>query len=124
MTFEGEITGLIGAGLFVRFEDVFEGFVPSRTIRDDYYELTPLGTGLQGRRGGRRVPPRRPAHGTRGGGPAHGGQGRAPAGQPLAFGRATEEGTRFVLVAFNETRQMIAGPYGLSYVVVGAVAGP
>ena len=53
MTFEGEITGLIGAGLFVRFADVFEGFVPSRTIRDDYYELTPLGTGLQGRRGGR-----------------------------------------------------------------------
>ena len=33
--------------------DVFEGFVPSRTIRDDYYEVTPLGTGLQGRRGGR-----------------------------------------------------------------------
>ncbi len=53
VTFEGEITGLIGAGLFVRFADVFEGFVPSRTIRDDYYELTPLGTGLQGRRGGR-----------------------------------------------------------------------
>ncbi len=52
-TFDGEITGLIGAGLFVRFDDVFEGFVPSRTIRDDYYELTPLGTGLQGRRGGR-----------------------------------------------------------------------
>jgi ribonuclease R len=50
---EGEIVGVIGSGLFVRFEDVFEGYVPVRTLTDDYYELTPLGTGLAGRRGGR-----------------------------------------------------------------------
>ncbi len=51
--FEGEITGAIVSGFFVRFGDVFEGYVPARSLRDDYYELTPLGTALQGRRGGR-----------------------------------------------------------------------
>ncbi|MGE5691052.1 MAG: RNB domain-containing ribonuclease [Pseudomonadota bacterium] len=51
--FEGEITGLIGSGLFVRFGGVFEGFLPARRLADDYYELDPLGTRLQGRRGGR-----------------------------------------------------------------------
>jgi ribonuclease R len=50
--FEGEIVGLIGSGLFVRFGEVFEGYLPARRLRDDYYELNQLGTGLQGRRGG------------------------------------------------------------------------
>ncbi len=50
--FEGEIVGLIGSGLFVRFGDVFEGYLPARRLRDDYFELNPLGTALQGRRGG------------------------------------------------------------------------
>ena len=53
-TFEGEITGLIGAGLFVKFGEVFEGFLPSRTLADDRYEATPLGTALVGRRSGHR----------------------------------------------------------------------
>jgi len=53
-TFEGEITGLIPAGLFVKFGDVFEGFLPSRTITDDRYEQTPLGTALVGKRSGHR----------------------------------------------------------------------
>ena len=48
--FEGEITGLIGSGLFVRFGEVFEGFLPARRLPGDYFELTPLGTALQGRR--------------------------------------------------------------------------
>jgi ribonuclease R len=52
--FDGEITGLIGSGLFVRFGEVFEGFLPARRLRDDYYELDALGTQLQGRRGGGR----------------------------------------------------------------------
>jgi ribonuclease R len=51
--FEGEITGLIGSGLFVRFGEVFEGFVPARRLPGDYFELNPLGTALVGRRGGR-----------------------------------------------------------------------
>jgi ribonuclease R len=53
-TFEGEITGLIGAGLFVRFGGVFEGFVPVRRMQEDYFELSSLGTALVGRRTSRR----------------------------------------------------------------------
>ena len=50
---EGEIVGLIGAGLFVRFGEVFEGFLPSRRLGGDYFEPNDLGTALAGRRGGR-----------------------------------------------------------------------
>jgi ribonuclease R len=52
--FEGEITGLIPSGLFARFDEVFEGFVPARRLAGDYFELNSLGTSLVGRRGGRR----------------------------------------------------------------------
>ena len=51
--FTGEIIGLIGAGLFARFGEVFEGFLPARRLGGDYFELDPLGTALEGRRGGR-----------------------------------------------------------------------
>jgi ribonuclease R len=51
--FEGEIVGLIPSGFFVRFGEVFEGFVPARRLHGDYFELNPLGTALVGRRGGR-----------------------------------------------------------------------
>ena len=50
--FEGEITGAIGSGLFVRFGDVFEGYLPARRLEGDYFELNELGTALVGRRGG------------------------------------------------------------------------
>jgi ribonuclease R len=49
---EGEIIGLIGSGLFVRFGDVFEGFLPARRLGGDYFEANDLGTALAGRRGG------------------------------------------------------------------------
>jgi ribonuclease R len=49
---EGEIIGLIGGGLFVRFGDVFEGFLPARRLPGDYFELDPTATRMQGRRGG------------------------------------------------------------------------
>jgi ribonuclease R len=49
--FPGEITGLIGSGLFVRFGDVFEGFLPVRRL-PGYYEINELETALVGRRGG------------------------------------------------------------------------
>jgi ribonuclease R len=52
-TFEGEITGLIPSGLFARFAEVFEGFLPARRLPGDYFELNELGTALVGRRGGR-----------------------------------------------------------------------
>jgi ribonuclease R len=53
-TFEGEIIGVIPSGLFARFGEVFEGFLPARRLTDDYYELNELGTQLVGRRGSRR----------------------------------------------------------------------
>jgi ribonuclease R len=49
---EGEITGAIGSGLFVRFGKVFEGYLPVRRLHGDYFELNELGTALVGRRGG------------------------------------------------------------------------
>jgi ribonuclease R len=52
--FTGEVIGLIPSGLFARFGDVFEGFVPARRLHGDYYQLNDLGTALVGRRGGRR----------------------------------------------------------------------
>src|SRR5262249_29840224 len=51
---QGEITGAIGSGLFVRFGDVFEGLLPARRLQSDYYELNATGTALVGRRSGRR----------------------------------------------------------------------
>ena len=51
--FEGEIVGLIPSGLFARFGEVFEGFLPARRLAGDYFELNDLGTALAGRRSGR-----------------------------------------------------------------------
>ena len=51
--FTAEITGLIGSGLFARFGEVFEGYLPVRRLGGDYFELDSLGTALEGRRGGR-----------------------------------------------------------------------
>jgi len=48
--FEGEVNGVIGSGLFVRFGEVFEGYLPVRRLGGDYYELNTLGTALVGRR--------------------------------------------------------------------------
>jgi ribonuclease R len=50
---DGEIIGLINSGLFVRFGDVFEGFLPARRLHGDYFEANERGTALAGRRGGR-----------------------------------------------------------------------
>jgi ribonuclease R len=52
-SFEGEITGVIPSGIFVRFGEVFEGYVPARRLPGDYFELNELATALVGRRGGR-----------------------------------------------------------------------
>jgi ribonuclease R len=48
--FDGEIIGAIDSGLFVRFDEVFEGYIPARRLEGDYFELNPLGTALVGRR--------------------------------------------------------------------------
>jgi len=51
---EGEIIGVIGSGLFVRFGGVFEGFLPARRLHGEFFELNAAGTGLVGRTTGRR----------------------------------------------------------------------
>ena len=51
--FTGEITGMIGSGLFVRFGEVFEGFLPARRLHGEFFELNQLGTALAGRTTGR-----------------------------------------------------------------------
>ncbi len=52
--FEGEIVGVIGAGAFVSFgvSGEFEGLLPVRALRGDWYELNEHGTALIGDRGG------------------------------------------------------------------------
>src|SRR5581483_5691727 len=50
--FEGEIVGAIDSGLFVRFGEVFAGYLPARRLAGDYFELDVTGTRLVGRRGG------------------------------------------------------------------------
>ncbi|HWB22025.1 MAG TPA: RNB domain-containing ribonuclease [Gaiellaceae bacterium] len=50
---EGEIIGMIGGGLFIRFGEVFEGMLPARKLPDDYFELNATGTAMTGRRFGR-----------------------------------------------------------------------
>jgi ribonuclease R len=48
-SFEGEITGMIGAGAFIRFGDEgFEGFLPRRRIRGDRWRLNETETALVG----------------------------------------------------------------------------
>ncbi len=50
---DGEIIGVIPSGIFVRFGDVFEGYVPARRLPGDWFEANATGTALAGRRGGR-----------------------------------------------------------------------
>ena len=52
--FEGEVVGLIGAGAFVAFGEAvqYEGLLPVRRMRDDWWELNEQGTVLVGTRNG------------------------------------------------------------------------
>ncbi len=51
--YDGEIIGVIPSGLFIRFGEVFEGYLPVRRLGGDYFEVNELGTALVGRRSGR-----------------------------------------------------------------------
>ena len=54
--FDGEVTGVLGGGLFVRFGRVFEGFLPVRRLSEgDRYDLNDLETALIGRASGHRM---------------------------------------------------------------------
>jgi ribonuclease R len=52
--FEGEIVGVIGAGAFVAFGDGlgFEGLLPVRRMREEWWELNEFDTALIGTRHG------------------------------------------------------------------------
>jgi ribonuclease R len=54
-TFDGEVTGVIDGALFVRFDRLFEGLLPARSLGDDWYALDRLGVALVGSRTGSRV---------------------------------------------------------------------
>jgi ribonuclease R len=49
---EGEVVGVIGAGAFISFGDAYEGMVPVRRMRGDWWELNEEGTILEGTRSG------------------------------------------------------------------------
>jgi len=52
----GEVVGLIGAGAFIRFGDEgFEGFLPVRRLRGEWWTLNDEGTALVGERHGGRL---------------------------------------------------------------------
>ena len=51
-TFEGEVTGVIGAGAFVAFGAGHEGMLPVRRLRGDWWDLNEEGTILFGSRSG------------------------------------------------------------------------
>ncbi|MDX6691472.1 MAG: ribonuclease [Solirubrobacteraceae bacterium] len=53
--FDGEVTGLIGAGAFVRFGAGHEGLLPMRRLRGDWWELNEEGTILTGERTGETI---------------------------------------------------------------------
>jgi ribonuclease R len=55
-SYEGIVTGLIGAGLFVRFGDVFEGFLPARRLdARERFDVDEQGVALVGRSSGRQI---------------------------------------------------------------------
>jgi len=57
--FEGEVSGVIGAGAFVRFGgelgDVYEGLVPVRLMRGERFDLNETDTALVGQWSGRAI---------------------------------------------------------------------
>jgi ribonuclease R len=53
--FRGEVTGLIGAGAFIAFGDGYEGMLPVRRLRGDWWELNELETALIGTKSARGI---------------------------------------------------------------------
>ena len=57
--FEGEVSGVIAPGAFVRFGgalgDVYEGFLPARRLRGERFDLDETETAIVGRRSGKRL---------------------------------------------------------------------
>ena len=75
---------MIGSGLFVRFGEVFEGFLPARRLHGEFFELNPLGTALVGRTTGRAYRLGRPRRGP--------GRGRRPHEGKVELARTQRRG--------------------------------
>jgi len=54
-TFTGEVVGVIDSGAFVRFGELFEGYLPGRSWAGELVDLDPLGVAVVARRSGRRL---------------------------------------------------------------------
>ncbi len=52
---EGEVVGVVGGGVFVAFGGAFEGFLPARTIGDEYFTADAMEIALVGERTGNRI---------------------------------------------------------------------
>src|SRR5207237_3630862 len=56
LPFDGEVVGLVGGGAFVRFGEAgFEGFLPARRLRGEWWQLNEQGTALVGARSGKAI---------------------------------------------------------------------
>jgi len=53
--FEGEVVGLIAAGAFVAFGEGYEGLLPVRRLRGEWWELNEEGTIMHGTRSGKAI---------------------------------------------------------------------
>ncbi len=53
--FDGEVVGVIGAGAFVAFGEGYEGMLPVRKLRGEWWELNEQGTLLRGSDSGRAI---------------------------------------------------------------------
>lgn len=53
--FDGEVTGVISAGAFIRFAGGHEGLLPVRHLRGDWWDLNEAGTILTAAQSGRRI---------------------------------------------------------------------
>jgi ribonuclease R len=52
--FDGEVVGVVGGGVFVRFADeLFEGFLPAKTLGREWWDLNGEATALIGQQSGR-----------------------------------------------------------------------
>jgi ribonuclease R len=56
LPFDGEVVSLVGGGAFVTFgEEGFEGFLPARALRGEWWELNEYSTALVGERSGKTI---------------------------------------------------------------------
>jgi ribonuclease R len=54
-SFPGEVVGVIDSGAFVRFGELYEGYLPGRSWAGEYVNLDPLGVALVAARSGHRL---------------------------------------------------------------------